>query len=84
MNEGVNKSKGDKGVNKNEGDEGVNKNEDEEFTVILTPPLSLDYESVKSDYRAPNLIQRIFSLLKNVRPGSDVTRFSVCPFSVYC
>ncbi|KAK1414080.1 hypothetical protein QVD17_29819 [Tagetes erecta] len=62
LNEGVNKNK--------------NKNEDEEFTVILTPPLSLDYESVNV-YRAPNLLQRIFSLLKNVRPGSDVTRFSL-------
>ncbi|KAI3814745.1 hypothetical protein L1987_14389 [Smallanthus sonchifolius] len=54
----------------------VNENEEEEFTAILTSPLSLDCDS-SNDYRAPNLIQRIFSLLKNVRPGSDLTRFSL-------
>ncbi|KAJ0673809.1 hypothetical protein HanLR1_Chr12g0433101 [Helianthus annuus] len=55
--------------------EGVKENEEEELTAVLTSPLSLDGDSAK-EYRAPNLLQRIFSLLKNVRPGSDLTRFS--------
>ncbi|KAJ0677177.1 hypothetical protein HanOQP8_Chr12g0433991 [Helianthus annuus] len=57
--------------------EGVkeNENEEEELAAVLTSPLSLDGDSA-NEYRAPNLLQRIFSLLKNVRPGSDLTRFS--------
>lgn len=55
--------------------------EEEESTVVLTSPLSLDCES-GNDYRTPNLLQRLLSLLKNVRPGSDLTRFTVC-FSVF-
>lgn len=51
---------------------------EEEFAAVLASPLSLDSES-GNDYRAPNLLQRIFSLLKNVRPGSDLTRFSLPP-----
>ncbi|KAL8223514.1 hypothetical protein R6Q57_018989 [Mikania cordata] len=50
--------------------------EHEELTAVLTSPLSLDCDS-GNDYRAPNLLQRIFSLLKNVRPGSDLTRLSL-------
>ncbi|KAK9060627.1 hypothetical protein SSX86_021333 [Deinandra increscens subsp. villosa] len=53
-----------------------NEEEEEELTAVLTSPLSLDFDT-GDDYRAPNLIQRIFSLLKNVRPGSDLTRFSL-------
>ncbi|KAJ0491726.1 putative oxysterol-binding protein [Helianthus annuus] len=58
--------------------EGVkeNENEEEELAAVLTSPLSLDGDSA-NEYRAPNLLQRIFSLLKNVRPGSDLTRFSL-------
>ncbi|XP_076937600.1 oxysterol-binding protein-related protein 4C-like isoform X2 [Bidens hawaiensis] len=61
-------------VNENE-NENENEHEHEELTAVLSSPLSLDYEY--GDYRAPNLLQRIFSLLKNVRPGSDLTRFSL-------
>ncbi|KAI3775279.1 hypothetical protein L1987_49850 [Smallanthus sonchifolius] len=55
--------------------EQVKKNE-EEFPAVLTSPFALNSEA-GNDYRAPNLLQRIFSLLKNVRPGSDLTRFSL-------
>lgn len=47
-------------------------------TILLTAPLSLDGESDVT-YRAPNLIRRIVSLFKNVRPGSDLTRFQLPP-----
>ncbi|KAI3790515.1 hypothetical protein L2E82_03609 [Cichorium intybus] len=53
-------------------------NQEEEATVVLTSPISLDCES-GSDYRAPNLLQRILNLLKNVRPGSDLSRFTLPP-----
>ena len=43
-------------------------------TILLTAPMSLDGESDVT-YRAPNLIRRIVSIFKNVRPGSDLTRF---------
>ena len=46
----------------------------EETEVVLTRPLSIDGESESEvDYKAPNLIHRILSLFKNVRPGSDLT-----------
>ncbi|KAK9268466.1 hypothetical protein L1049_000217 [Liquidambar formosana] len=52
----------------------------DETRVVLTSPLSLEGEGESAvDYRAPNLLQRIFSLLKNVRPGSDLTRFQLSP-----
>ncbi|KAI3803167.1 hypothetical protein L1987_31316 [Smallanthus sonchifolius] len=54
----------------------VKQNEQEEFAAVLTSSLALDSEA-GNDYRAPNFLQRIFSLLKNVRPGSDLTRFSL-------
>ncbi|KAF5787605.1 putative oxysterol-binding protein [Helianthus annuus] len=50
--------------------------EEKELTAVLTSPLSLDNDS-GNDYRAPNLLQRVFSLLKTVRPGSDLTRFTL-------
>ncbi|KAI4335375.1 hypothetical protein L6164_014024 [Bauhinia variegata] len=46
----------------------------EETKVVLTKPFSID-----DVYRAPHLIQRILSLFKNVRPGSDLTRFQLPP-----
>ncbi|KAA8522705.1 hypothetical protein F0562_009133 [Nyssa sinensis] len=46
--------------------------------AVLTSPLTLEGES-DVDYRAPNLLQRILSLLKNVSPGSDLTRFQLPP-----
>ncbi|EOY32010.1 OSBP(oxysterol binding protein)-related protein 4B [Theobroma cacao] len=50
----------------------------DETKVVLTRPLSLDGDS-EVDYRAPNLIQRLSSLFKNVRPGSDLTHFKLPP-----
>ncbi|XP_056692893.1 oxysterol-binding protein-related protein 4B isoform X1 [Spinacia oleracea] len=46
--------------------------------VILTSPLSLEGTS-DTDYKAPNILQLIFSLFKNVRPGADLTRFQLPP-----
>nr|XP_027069693.1 oxysterol-binding protein-related protein 4C-like isoform X2 [Coffea arabica]XP_027069694.1 oxysterol-binding protein-related protein 4C-like isoform X2 [Coffea arabica] len=45
---------------------------------VLTAPLLLEQES-DSNYRAPNLLKRVLSLLANVRPGSDLTRFQLPP-----
>ncbi|KAI8571446.1 hypothetical protein RHMOL_Rhmol01G0120900 [Rhododendron molle] len=42
--------------------------------VILTAPLKLEGEE-GDDYRAPNILQRVLGLLKNVRPGTDLIRF---------
>lgn len=39
---------------------------------VLTAPLSLDRDS-DGNYKAPNLLQRILSLLGSARPGSDLT-----------
>ncbi|KAI3847069.1 hypothetical protein MKW92_041576 [Papaver armeniacum] len=46
-------------------------------SAVLTPPLSIDLS--EDDYSAQNLMQRVFSLFKNVRPGSDLTRFQLPP-----
>ncbi|KAK4756170.1 hypothetical protein SAY87_006297 [Trapa incisa] len=46
--------------------------------AVLTAPLTFDGES-EVDYRAPNLLRRILSLLNNVRPGSDLTQFQLPP-----
>ncbi|KAK7329178.1 hypothetical protein VNO77_23328 [Canavalia gladiata] len=54
--------------------------EEEETKVVLTKPMTLEKESdTDTAYRAPNLMQRILSLLKNVHPGSDLTRFQLPP-----
>ncbi|KAG6384823.1 hypothetical protein SASPL_153642 [Salvia splendens] len=42
--------------------------------VVLAAPLSLDGNDSDSDYKTPNIIRRILSLLGAVRPGSDLTR----------
>ncbi|MCD9560296.1 hypothetical protein HAX54_018818 [Datura stramonium] len=47
--------------------------------VVLTAPLSLEGESDDTDYRAPNLLQRILSLFSSIRPGSDLTRIQLPP-----
>ncbi|KAK6942007.1 Oxysterol-binding protein, partial [Dillenia turbinata] len=49
--------------------------------AVLTAPLSLDGQS-GADYRAPNVVQRVLSLFKNVLPGSDLTHFqaTLTPF----
>ncbi|XP_073290408.1 oxysterol-binding protein-related protein 4C-like [Primulina huaijiensis] len=46
---------------------------------LLTAPLSLEGEESNSSYRAPNILQRILSLLNTVRPGSDLTRLQLPP-----
>ncbi|GAB2291437.1 hypothetical protein Dimus_025692 [Dionaea muscipula] len=46
--------------------------------VLLTSPLSFEWEPNLGD-GAPNPIQRIFSLFKNVCLGSDLTRFQLPP-----
>jgi len=51
--------------------------EENERKIVLTKPLTIDSESDSDAYKAPNLMQRILSLFKNVRPGSDLTRFQV-------
>ncbi|KEH37439.1 OSBP(oxysterol-binding protein)-related protein 4C [Medicago truncatula] len=50
--------------------------------IVLTKPFSLRNDSdsdSEENYSAPNLLQRILSLLKNVRPGSDLTLFQLPP-----
>ncbi|WCJ42262.1 OSBP(oxysterol binding protein)-related protein 4B [Euphorbia peplus] len=49
----------------------------EETRVVLTKPISLDDDS--DVYEAPNLVRRILSLFKNIRPGSDLTNFQLPP-----
>ncbi|KAI3440128.1 uncharacterized protein J3R85_003984, partial [Psidium guajava] len=51
---------------------------DNDSRPVLTAPLSLDGES-QVDYRAPNLLQRVLGLLRNVRTGSDLTNFQLPP-----
>ncbi|KAL0646796.1 hypothetical protein Bca4012_045087 [Brassica carinata] len=46
--------------------------------VVLVKPFSLDDEK-DSEHTTSNLIQRILSLFKNVRPGSDLTNFQLPP-----
>lgn len=46
--------------------------------MVLTKPFLLEGDSdSEPSYRVPNLLQRILSLLKNVRPGSDLTKFQL-------
>ncbi|XP_014506006.1 oxysterol-binding protein-related protein 4C isoform X2 [Vigna radiata var. radiata] len=48
--------------------------------IVLTKPFSIEGESdAEPFYRAPNLLRRLLSLLKNVRPGSDLTNFQLPP-----
>ncbi|XP_004487976.1 oxysterol-binding protein-related protein 4B-like isoform X2 [Cicer arietinum] len=48
--------------------------------IVLTKPFSLrDDSDSEENYCAPNLLQRLLSLLKNVRPGSDLSRFQLPP-----
>ncbi|XP_020988538.2 oxysterol-binding protein-related protein 4C [Arachis duranensis] len=53
--------------------------QDTSNNIVLTKPFSVlaqesDAETV---YKAPNLMKRILSLFKNVRPGSDLTHFQL-------
>ncbi|KAJ4709256.1 Oxysterol-binding protein [Melia azedarach] len=45
--------------------------------VVLTKPLSFDGDSSSADFRPPNILQRVLSLFKNVRPGTDLTKFQL-------
>ncbi|CAI0553312.1 unnamed protein product [Linum tenue] len=55
--------------------------------LVLTKPLMVadrpagDHSDDDDDveYRTPNLVQRVLSLFKNVRPGSDLTTFQLPP-----
>lgn len=51
-----------------------------ETRVVLTKPLTFE-EEADVDYAAPNPIQLVLSLFKNVMPGSDLTRFQASLFS---
>ncbi|KAL2340548.1 hypothetical protein Fmac_008488 [Flemingia macrophylla] len=52
----------------------------EEKKIVLTKPMTIERESDSdASYKAPNLMQRILSLFKNVGPGSDLTRFQLPP-----
>ncbi|KAK7413038.1 hypothetical protein VNO78_04874 [Psophocarpus tetragonolobus] len=55
----------------------VKMEEKRETKIVLTEPLSI--RDSDASYKAPNLMQRILSLFKNVRPGSDLTRFQLPP-----
>ncbi|XP_015960010.1 oxysterol-binding protein-related protein 4C [Arachis duranensis] len=57
----------------------VSNGEKKETKIVLTKPMTLEGESDSDSdtYKAPNLLQRILSLFKNVRPGSDLSRFQV-------
>ncbi|KAL6977842.1 hypothetical protein U1Q18_026626 [Sarracenia purpurea var. burkii] len=58
----------------------VNVNGDVEITKpVLTAPFRLEGEADGQDYRPPNLLQRVLSLLKNVRPGTDLFHFQLPP-----
>lgn len=51
-----------------------------ETRVVLTKPLTLEEEEADVDYAAPNPLQLVLSLFKNVMPGSDLTRFQASLF----
>ncbi|XP_041021984.1 oxysterol-binding protein-related protein 4B-like [Juglans microcarpa x Juglans regia] len=46
----------------------------DESRIVLTKPVTLEGES-DIDYTAPNPLQLVLSLFKNVMPGSDLSRF---------
>ncbi|KAJ6699701.1 OXYSTEROL-BINDING PROTEIN-RELATED [Salix purpurea] len=50
----------------------------DDIKVVLTKPFLL-YGDADADYKAPNFVQRLFSLFRNVRPGSDLTNFQLPP-----
>lgn len=45
--------------------------------VVLTAPLALE-GGLAAEHRPPNLLKQVLSLFRNVRPGSDLTRFQAC------
>ncbi|KAL9675055.1 hypothetical protein QQ045_003255 [Rhodiola kirilowii] len=53
---------------------------DAKSIIVLSSPLALDGDySISSNGGAPNLMQRVFSLFKSVRPGTDLTSFQLPP-----
>ncbi|CAK8531859.1 unnamed protein product [Lathyrus sativus] len=53
-----------------------------ERKIVVSKPLQLAIESDSDSeeaYKAPNLLQRLLSLFKNVRPGSDLTSLQLPP-----
>ncbi|KAK8968389.1 Oxysterol-binding protein-related protein 4C [Platanthera guangdongensis] len=44
----------------------------------LTPPSSLG-KGCTAEHRAPNLFQQVFTLFRDVRPGSDLANFQLSP-----
>ena len=44
--------------------------------AVLTPPLSLE-GGLAAELRPANLVQRVLSLFRNVRPGSDLSHLQV-------
>ncbi|XP_058113564.1 oxysterol-binding protein-related protein 4B-like [Magnolia sinica] len=46
--------------------------------VFLTPPLALE-GGLAVDHKVPSSLERVINLLKNVRPGSDLTRLQLPP-----
>ncbi|KAG9449251.1 hypothetical protein H6P81_009216 [Aristolochia fimbriata] len=46
--------------------------------ALLTPPLALE-GGLAVEHRVPNIVQRILSLFRNVRPGSELTRLQLPP-----
>ena len=54
----------------------------EETRLVLTKPLTIDGES-NTDYAAPNPLQLVLSLFKNVMPGSDLTRLQASQTALF-
>lgn len=54
----------------------------EETRLVLTKPLTIDGES-NTDYTAPNPLQLVLSLFKNVMPGSDLTRLQASQTALF-
>ncbi|XP_010927220.1 oxysterol-binding protein-related protein 4C isoform X1 [Elaeis guineensis] len=52
--------------------------EEEGKRAVLTPPLALE-GGFAAEHRPPNVLQRVLSLFRNVRPGSDLTHFQLPP-----
>jgi hypothetical protein len=56
----------------------VQENKEEKKIMVTNSLLQLANElDSEEGYKAPNLLQRLFSLFKNVRLGSDITHFQV-------
>lgn len=67
-------------------EKGKKKEEEEEQTqkqkqvTVLTQPLSLE-GGLAAEHLPPNVIQRVLSLFRSIRPGSDLTHFQVTYFA---